>query len=109
MNRHAASLLARVRDLLSLMGQMGRARGLLCLPPMTILSRSVRQVGEIVGRVFSRVVAVSTGVILMVVGLGMTATVVMLPVGIVLLLLGVAIFVGGIFAPDDQTLRSDHQ
>ena len=49
------------------------------------------------------------GVILMVVGLGMTATVVMLPVGIVLLLLGVAIFVGGIFAPDDQTLRSDHQ
>jgi hypothetical protein len=78
-------------------------------PPMTIISRSARHVGEIVGRMFTRVVAMIIGVILMVVGLGMTATVVMLPVGIVLLLLGVAIFVGGIFAPDDQTLRSDHQ
>ena len=76
---------------------------------MTVLSRSVRQVGEIVGRVFTRIVAMIIGFILMVVGLGMTATLVMLPVGIVLLLLGVAIFVGGIFAPDDQNLRSDHQ
>ena len=42
------------------------------------------------------------GFILMMVGLGMTVTIVMLPVGVVLGLLGVAIFVGGIFAHDDE-------
>ena len=40
---------------------------------------------------------------MMVLGLGMTATIVMLPAGVVLGLLGVAIFVGGIFAPDSGT------
>ena len=72
---------------------------------MSILSRSIRQVADIVGRVFSRVAAVIIGFILMVVGLGLTATIVMLPIGVVLGLLGVAIFVGGIFAHDDQTER----
>jgi len=36
----------------------------------------------------------------MVIGLGMTVTVVMLPAGVVLGLLGLAAFVAGLFAPD---------
>ena len=76
---------------------------------MTLLSRSVRQVAHIVGRVFNRLAAVSIGWVLMAVGLGMTVTIVMLPVGVVLGLLGVAIFVGGIFRPDDRTDRPGKQ
>ena len=72
---------------------------------MTSLSKSVRQIAGMVGRVFGRLAAVIIGFIMMVVGLGLTATLVMLPVGIVLGLLGVAIFVGGLFAPDDRTGR----
>jgi len=48
------------------------------------------------------------GVVLMVVGLGLTATAVMLPAGIVLGLLGALIFVGGIFAPVGPTARPVH-
>jgi hypothetical protein len=72
---------------------------------MTLLSRSVRRVADVVGRVFGRLTAMIIGCILTVVGLAMTATIVMLPVGIVLGLLGVAIFVGGLFAPDARTDR----
>lgn len=72
---------------------------------MTLFSRSTSRIADIVGRVFSRFVAVIVGVALMVVGLGMMATIVMLPVGVVLELVGVLIFVGGFFAPDDQAVR----
>jgi len=76
---------------------------------MTLLSRSVRQVANIVGRVFNRLAAVSIGWVLMAVGFGMTVTIVMLPVGVVLGLLGVAIFVGGIFRRDDPSDRPADQ
>jgi hypothetical protein len=66
---------------------------------MTLRSRVVRPVADIVGRVFSRLFAVVIGFVLMATGVGLTVTIVMLPVGIVLGLLGVAIFVGGLFAP----------
>lgn len=72
---------------------------------MTRLSRSIHQIADIVGRRFRRTAALIIGFILMVLGLGMTATIVMLPVGVVLGLLGVAIFVGGVFAPNDQPER----
>lgn len=40
------------------------------------------------------------GFIMMMAGLGMMASIVLLPAGVVSLLLGLAIFVGGLFAPD---------
>jgi hypothetical protein len=67
---------------------------------MTLRSRVVRPVADLVGRVFSRLAAVVVGFVLMATGVGLTVTIVMLPVGIVLGLLGVAIFVGGLFAGD---------
>jgi len=72
---------------------------------MTRLSRLVRQLADIVGRVFNRLAAMTIGFILMVAGLGMTATIVMLPFGVVIGLLGVVIFVGGLFAPGEETAR----
>jgi hypothetical protein len=74
---------------------------------MTLRSRVVRPVADIVGLVFSRLAAVVIGFVLMATGVGLTATIVMLPVGIVLGLLGVAIFVGGLFVRDDQADRLD--
>ena len=58
---------------------------------MTTISRSIHHIVEIVGRVFSRVAAIVIGFVLMTLGLGMV-TVVMLPVGIVLAVLGVLLF-----------------
>jgi hypothetical protein len=46
----------------------------------------------------AHIAAVIIGIVLMVVGLGMGVTMVLLPVGIVLGLLGTAILVGGLFA-----------
>ena len=46
----------------------------------------------------AHIAAVSIGLLLMVVGLGMGVTMVMLPAGIVLGLLGTAILVAGLFA-----------
>jgi hypothetical protein len=46
---------------------------------------------------FAHIAAVIIGFLLMVIGLGMGVTMVMLPVGIVLGLLGTAILVGGLF------------
>jgi hypothetical protein len=48
--------------------------------------------------VLGHVVAVIVGFVMMVVGLGLGVTMVLLPVGIVIGLLGVAIFVAGLFA-----------
>ena len=67
---------------------------------MTVVSRLVRQIPVLVGRVLPRTVAVIIGFIMIAVGLGMTATIVMLPAGVVIGLLGVAVFVSGIFAPN---------
>jgi hypothetical protein len=44
------------------------------------------------------IAAVIVGFVLMIVGLGLGVTMIMLPVGIVVGLLGVALFVGGLFA-----------
>jgi hypothetical protein len=52
--------------------------------------------------VLGHVVAVIIGFVMMVVGLGLGVTMIMLPVGIVVGLLGVAIFVAGLFARLDQ-------
>ena len=67
---------------------------------MTQLSHStIHHVAETGRRVFNRMAALIAGAILMVLGLAMTATIVMLPLGVVLGLLGVAVFLGGLFAP----------
>jgi len=44
------------------------------------------------------IAAIVVGLILMVVGLGLGVTMIMLPAGLVIGLLGVAIFIGGFFA-----------
>jgi hypothetical protein len=44
------------------------------------------------------IVAVIVGFVMMVVGLGLGVTMVLLPVGIIIGLLGVAMFLGGLFA-----------
>ena len=59
---------------------------------MTTISRSIHHIAEIVGRVFSRAAAMVIGFVLMTLGLGMMVTVVMLPVGILLAVLGVLLF-----------------
>jgi membrane-bound ClpP family serine protease len=46
--------------------------------------------------------AISIGFVLMVIGLGLGVTMIMLPVGVVIGLIGVALFVGGLFARLDQ-------
>lgn len=51
--------------------------------------------------VLGHIAAVILGFILMVVGLGLGVTMVMLPVGIVIGLLGAAMFIGGLFARID--------
>jgi hypothetical protein len=48
------------------------------------------------------IVAVIVGFVMMVVGLGLGVTMILLPVGIAIGLLGVAIFVGGLFAHINQ-------
>jgi len=76
---------------------------------MTLRTRSIRQVADIVGHALTRSTAAIIGFVMMVAGVGMTATIVMLPMGIVLLLLGVAIFVAGLFAREDRPERQgDH-
>jgi len=80
-----------------------RARALLHAFGMTLFSRSIDRVADIVGRVFGRLAAVIVGFTMMMLGLGMTATIVLLPAGVVVGLLGVAIFVGGLARPRDGT------
>ena len=70
---------------------------------MGFFTRSTSRVAQIVGRVFTRFAAVTIGLILIILGLGMMVTIVMLPVGVILDLLGVMILVGGLFAPDQRT------
>ena len=74
---------------------------------MTPISHSIRHVADIVERAFPRIAIVIVGLIMMAVGLGMTASIVLLPAGIVVALLGVAILVGGVFAPDFRSRPHD--
>jgi hypothetical protein len=55
-----------------------------------------------VGRFLEHAAAVVVGLILMIVGLGLGVTMIMLPVGIAVGLLGVAMVVGGMFARIDE-------
>jgi hypothetical protein len=48
------------------------------------------------------IAAVIIGFVMMVVGLGLGVTMIMLPVGVVVGLIGFAVFVGGLFAHLDQ-------
>ena len=76
--------------------------------PSKMTTPSLRTLGGRIGRSLPRLALVIIGFVLMVVGLAMTASIVMLPAGVVLGLLGVATFLTGIFAPnvlDDK--RSD--
>jgi len=74
---------------------------------MNSSSRSNRRVADIIGRLFNRFVAVTVGVVLMIVGLGMMVTIVAFPVGVVLALLGVLIFVYGLLTPEGGAERGD--
>jgi hypothetical protein len=51
---------------------------------------------------FEHAAAVVIGFVLMVLGLGLGVTMIMLPVGLVIGLIGVALVVGGLFARIDQ-------
>jgi hypothetical protein len=53
-------------------------------------------------RVLGHIAAIIVGFILMVVGLGLGVTLVMLPVGLVIGLIGVAMVIGGLFARVDE-------
>jgi len=52
--------------------------------------------------VLGHVAALVVGFVMMIVGLGLGVTIIMLPVGIVVGLLGVLIFIGGLFAHLNQ-------
>jgi archaellum biogenesis protein FlaJ (TadC family) len=52
--------------------------------------------------VLGHIAAVIIGFIMMVIGLGLGVTIIMLPVGLVIGLAGVAMFIGGLFARIDQ-------
>jgi len=66
---------------------------------MALDARSFDRVAGLAGRAFGRSAAVIIGFVMMMAGLGMTATIVLLPAGVVIGLLGVAVFVGGLFRP----------
>jgi hypothetical protein len=63
---------------------------------------SIRQIVSVVMHVLPRIAAIFIGFILMVLGLGMSTTLVMLPVGVLLALLGFALIVGGLFVHIDR-------
>jgi hypothetical protein len=60
-----------------------------------------RVFGEI-GRFFEHFAVVVLGFVLMVIGLGLGVTLIMLPVGLVVGLIGMGLFVAGIFARVDE-------
>ena len=63
---------------------------------------AVRRVFAGIGRFAEHTAAVVVGLILMVLGLGLGVTMIMLPVGIVIGLVGVLFVVGGLFARIDK-------
>jgi hypothetical protein len=56
-----------------------------------------------IARVFEHAVAIVVGLVMMILGLGLGVTMIMLPVGLVVGLLGVAVFLAGVFAHIDET------
>jgi len=67
--------------------------------------QSIRQIATTALHVLPRLAAVVIGFVLMVLGIGMANTLVMLPVGVLLGLLGFALIVGGLFAHVDPPER----
>jgi hypothetical protein len=63
---------------------------------------TARRVLKGIGGFFEHAAAVVIGFVMMIVGLALGVTMIMLPVGVVVGLLGVAIFVGGLFAHIDK-------
>ena len=63
-----------------------------------ILTCSPRRVLHAVESFFAHVAAIVIGFTMMIAGLGLGVTMVMLPVGVVVGLMGLAIFIGGLFA-----------
>jgi hypothetical protein len=64
---------------------------------------SLNHVWRGIARFLEHAAAVVVGFVMMVVGLALGVTMIMLPAGLVIGLLGVAIFVGGLFARFDET------
>jgi hypothetical protein len=56
-----------------------------------------------IARFCEHAMAIVVGFVMMIVGLGLGVTMVMLPVGLVVGLLGVAVFLGGFFVHIDET------
>jgi hypothetical protein len=59
---------------------------------------SIKRVVGQIGTFFEHAAVVVVGLILMVVGLGMGVTMIMLPVGVVVGLIGVLMVIGGLFS-----------
>jgi hypothetical protein len=72
---------------------------------MTTRSDRLDRLGLFLARTLGRTTTIVIGFAMTIVGLGMTATIVLLPLGVVTGLLGVAVFLGGTFAPDTTTDR----
>jgi len=72
---------------------------------MTTLSDTLDRLGSFLARTLGRATTMMIGFAMTIVGLGMTGTIVLLPLGIVTGLLGVAVFLGGTFAPDTRIDR----
>jgi hypothetical protein len=68
---------------------------------MTVLSPAIRRITSLVGSALGHIAAVIIGFVLMVVGLALGVTMIMLPVGLVIGMLGFAMFVAGLFAHID--------
>jgi hypothetical protein len=56
------------------------------------------RVAHLVGSFFVHAATVFVGFVLMIVGLGLGVTIIMLPVGLVVGIIGLLMFVGGLFA-----------
>ena len=69
------------------------------------LPRYYLKIENALARTLGRATTMMIGFAMTIVGLGMTATIVLLPLGIVTGLLGVAVFLGGTFAPDTRIDR----
>ena len=73
------------------------------------LPHSLREVVSTFLHVLPRIAAVLVGFVLMVLGVGMANTLVMLPVGVLLGLLGFALIVAGLFAHIDRPEQLHHR
>jgi hypothetical protein len=70
-----------------------------------MLPHTLDRLCSFMARTLGRAATIMIGFAMMVVGLGMTATIVLLPGGVVIGLLGVAVFLGGTLAQDTPTDR----